>query len=115
MTRLGALTLRNRTAPQGKPKLREIWSNRVDEATEVTTKGQLVMRLARYVFSTAAAENHTFRWFIKVKKNSTFDQIVQFMANPPPPLLCLSLHAKVEACTIVQDWVTKQVKKLRKI
>ena len=66
------------------------------------------MRIARYVFSTAAADNDTFRWFIKVKKNSTFDQIVQFMANPPPPLLCLSLPAKVEACAIVQDWVARR-------
>ena len=103
MTRLGALTLRNRTAPQDKPKLREIWSNQVDEATELKTKGQLTMRLARYVFSTAAAENEIFKWDVMRRENSTLDQIVQFSSQLE------SQSAQVEACcTILQNWVARR-------
>ena len=103
MTRLGALTLRNRTAPRDKAKLCEIWSPRVDEATELMTKGQLIMRLARYLFSTAAAENEktTFRWFYKMRENSTLDQIMQFSSQLESPML-------VEACSILQDWVARR-------
>ena len=96
--RCGAFTLRDRTDPQGKPKLREIHDKRLKINANQSQQAELIMRLARYVFSTAAAENSTWRWIVKMRDISTLDQIMQFSSQ-------LESHTRVEACVILQDWM----------